>query len=96
MRLEAPEWFTIAPCHVSAPAIDWRHWKVRIPSAPRATAPSDHSSYCPGRFTALRPRHWTAEVTCSIWIHGRPCPRERMRSHSKAKVRAPRGSDGSG
>jgi len=29
---------SIALCHFSAPARDWRHWKKSTPSAPRATA----------------------------------------------------------
>ena len=69
-----PEW------NFSAPATDCRHWKNRMPSAPRAIACFDHAAICPGAFGAFLARQFTALGACSMRIHGWPCRSERMRS----------------
>ncbi|BDZ65345.1 hypothetical protein GCM10025877_22830 [Agromyces mangrovi Wang et al. 2018] len=85
-----PEW------NFSAPAADCRHWKKRMPSAPRPTHWYDQARICPGALGALRARQFTALGACSMSSHGLPPPSERMRSRTIAAYAGERGSAGSG
>lgn len=85
-----PEW------NFSDPALDCRHWKNRMPSAPRATACMLCAASWPGAFGALVGRQFTAFEACSMSAHGVPGLSERMRSPWNAPSRKLSGSFGSG
>ncbi|GAA2850801.1 hypothetical protein GCM10020220_045240 [Nonomuraea rubra] len=75
--VSVPACGSIAECHFSAPARDWRHWKNMIPSAPLARCWSELRRSSPGVLARLRGCQLTALVECSMSSHGRPPPSER-------------------
>ena len=85
-----PEW------NFSEPAFDCRHWKNRMPSAPRATDWYDQARICPGAFAAFCARQLTALGDCSMSSHGAPPPSDRMRSRTIDAYAGDSGSAGSG
>ncbi|OLE24079.1 MAG: hypothetical protein AUG44_20410 [Actinobacteria bacterium 13_1_20CM_3_71_11] len=84
IRESVPACGSIAECHFSAPAREARHWKNMAPSLPRATWPRLSRSNSPGALARLRGCQFTAPVECSMSSHGRPPPRDRVRSPAKA------------
>ena len=57
---------SIAEWNFSAPEREARHWKNRMPSAPRARWASELRAISPGRLATLRGCQLTAEVECSM------------------------------
>lgn len=76
----------IAEWNFSAPKRAARHWKNMMPFAPRPRWDSALRVISPGALATLRSCQFTAEVECSISIHGSPRANERVRSASMAKV----------
>ena len=78
--VDEPPCGTIAEWNFSVPASEARHWKKSAASAPRATCCIVLRSISPGAFARLRGCQLTAEVECSISIHGEPSASPRMKS----------------
>ena len=91
-RLEVPACGSIAEWNFSAPDREARHWKNMIASAPRPRWVSALRCISPGRLAMFWPCQFTAEVECSIRIHGFPPATDRVRSAERARATCASGS----
>ena len=94
--MSVPACGSIAEWNFSAPARDCRHWKKRMPSAPRPIACALRAAIWPGAFGAFDGRQLRAFVACSMRIHGTSGFSDRTRSRWNAAARNDSGSFGSG
>lgn len=86
IRVSVPPCGSIAEWNFSAPKREARNWKNMTASDPRATWARLLRAISPGRFAMLRGCQFTADVECSMSIHGRLPAKERVRSASSASI----------